>query len=328
MTPRVVARVGKMFVGIVGMLVISGLASPPQGFAQPSDASMPKFEVASIRPAEVPPGARVCTGRSTTDAGHFERSCLSLRELLWRAGMPENRLVAPDWMESSQKFDVSAKLPSGATEDQIPQMILSLLEDRFGLVFHREFRDRPVQALVVSKGGLKVQPPLPESEQPAWVAAAANNPVSARPFAAGKTISSFSVSGPDGVPMSILQSPSMGFVRRSVGKSDGIVRYEAPSITFEGLADLAVMAGTFLDTLVVVDMTGLKGHYQLNLDISQPDLSVLMAARAQRDRDAEQGEYLRVVQDGLKKLGLQLEPRKAPVELFVIDHLEKTPTEN
>jgi len=37
---------------------------------------------------------------------------------------------------------------------------------------------------------------------------------------------------------------------------------------------------------------------------------------------------LRVVQDGLNKLGLRLEPRKAPVELFVIDRLEKTPTEN
>jgi uncharacterized protein (TIGR03435 family) len=30
----------------------------------------------------------------------------------------------------------------------------------------------------------------------------------------------------------------------------------------------------------------------------------------------------------LQKLGLKLEPRKAPMETIVIDHLEKTPTEN
>jgi len=35
-----------------------------------------------------------------------------------------------------------------------------------------------------------------------------------------------------------------------------------------------------------------------------------------------------MVQDGLKKLGLQLETRKAPVEVIVVDHLEKIPTEN
>ena len=34
------------------------------------------------------------------------------------------------------------------------------------------------------------------------------------------------------------------------------------------------------------------------------------------------------MQDGLKKLGLQLETRKAPVDVIVIDHLEKTPTAN
>ena len=30
----------------------------------------------------------------------------------------------------------------------------------------------------------------------------------------------------------------------------------------------------------------------------------------------------------IQKLGLKLEPRKAPIKTIVIDHLEKTPTEN
>ncbi len=34
------------------------------------------------------------------------------------------------------------------------------------------------------------------------------------------------------------------------------------------------------------------------------------------------------VQNALQKLGLRLEPRKAPVETIVVDHVERTPTEN
>ncbi len=81
-------------------------------------------------------------------------------------------------------------------------------------------------------------------------------------------------------------------------------------------------------------MTGLKGRYQANLDVSSDWGSAEITAQlgtfknGQDLLNAQQDAQFRVVQDGLKKLGLQLEPRKAPVELFVIDHLEKTPTEN
>jgi uncharacterized protein (TIGR03435 family) len=35
-----------------------------------------------------------------------------------------------------------------------------------------------------------------------------------------------------------------------------------------------------------------------------------------------------VVSASVEKLGLKLEPRKSPVESIVVDHLEKTPTDN
>jgi uncharacterized protein (TIGR03435 family) len=207
-------------------------------------------------------------------------------------------------------------------------MFQSLLEDRFGLAFHRESRERPIYALVVAKAGLKVQPAAPESAQPAWVAAAANSPVSSRGFVAGTRLHIFSVTGSDGVRMSITETPSMGFVWRSVRSAEGIIHYEAPSITFEGLADLAIMTMNLGpgDT-VVRDMTGLKGRFQVSLDVSSADLNAELRAHP-ADLDVLRDAQVMVVQDGLKKLGLQLEPRKAPVELFVIDRLEKMPTEN
>jgi uncharacterized protein (TIGR03435 family) len=36
-------------------------------------------------------------------------------------------------------------------------------------------------------------------------------------------------------------------------------------------------------------------------------------------------DFFRALQD---QLGLRLEQRKAPVEILVVDHIEKTPTEN
>ncbi|MGH9647938.1 MAG: TIGR03435 family protein [Bryobacteraceae bacterium] len=244
-------------------------------------------------------------------------------------GIPQTRLVAPDWIiQGDQKFDISAKLPDPATKDQIPEMFLSLLEDRFGLAFHRESRELPIQALVVAKVGLKVQPATPESAQPAWVAASAKVPASSRRFVASTRNNSFSVQGPNGEQMNIIQSPSMGFVWRSVRQSEKMIRYEAPSITFEGLADLAVLAfASYGLGEELRDMTGLKGRYQVILEISSADLNADIRAQP-FDLSVQKDAQFRVVQDGLKKLGLQLEPRKAPVELFVIDRLEKTPTEN
>lgn len=324
-----VVRLGTMLAGAAGALLVSGLVLPRQSIAQSAGSVKPRFEVVSIHPASAQPDGRRCARTSTRDGGRVQVGCTSLKELLSESGVPNTRLVVPDWMEGGLRFDISAKLPDGATRDQIPQMFQSLLEDRFGLTFHHEVRDRPILALVVAKGGLKVQPAAPESAQPAWVAAAAKS------LASSPGVRSLSVEGPDGGQMSILQTPSMGFVWRSVRKSNQIVHYEAPSITSEGLAELVVMVtASFRLGEEIRDMTGLKGRYQADFEVSLADLADVKAEIMTRPGDAAgqeaqlQDAQLGVVQDALKKLGLQLEPRKAPVELFVIDHLEKTPTEN
>jgi len=258
----------------------------------------------------------------------MDRTCVSLKALLVSVfAVAPSRLLAPDWTDT-QRFDISAKLPAGARQEQLPEMLQSLLEDRFGLTFHRESKERPVTALVVAKSGLKLKPAAPESAQPAWVAAAA---AATGPFGDGNIggirFRSIPLQNSDAAVMSIWHNASMGFVRRSnTGGPGGIIHYDAPSISPEGLASLAALAGNGLDP-EVVDMTGLTGRYQVNLDISMANL--IDAIRdGPRDAAALQDAQLRIVQDGLRKLGLQLEPRKAPVETVVIDHLEKTPTEN
>lgn len=119
----------------------------------------------------------------------------------------------------------------------------------------------------------------------------------------------------------------MGYVRRwDTGGLGGIVHYEAPDIASEGLAALATLAGNGLDT-PVVDMTGLSGRFQANLDVSMEDLIAELRSHA-GDIEAAHRAELEVVQGALKKLGLEIESRKMQVMVVVIDRLEKTPTEN
>jgi uncharacterized protein (TIGR03435 family) len=65
-------------------------------------------------------------------------------------------------------------------------------------------------------------------------------------------------------------------------------------------------------------MTGLTGLYQISMDISQAD----MAGSLKGD------PFGSSIFAEVEKLGLKLEPRRAPVDQLVIDHLEKEPTAN
>ena len=84
----------------------------------------------------------------------------------------------------------------------------------------------------------------------------------------------------------------------------------------------------------VVDMTELKGNYQVVLDISQEDLRNVMrsigaampaGAGGVTDAASEPGSS---IVNSVEQLGLKLEARKMPLDMIVIDHLEKLPTEN
>jgi uncharacterized protein (TIGR03435 family) len=117
----------------------------------------------------------------------------------------------------------------------------------------------------------------------------------------------------------------MGTVRNiESGSPKYINRFESPGITFGGLADLLTIAGV-VDPEPVIDLTGEKGRYQVVLEMSMAELQALSSSGS---RDDLPGASLKAAQDGLKKLGLQLEHRKVPIEVLVVDHLEKAPTEN
>ena len=78
------------------------------------------------------------------------------------------------------------------------------------------------------------------------------------------------------------------------------------------------LSGKFFDR-PVVDATGLKGRYDINLDMRP------LAAANPQDRMDMANAMMTALQ---QQLGLKVEGRKDKVPVLVIDHAERTPTEN
>ena len=167
----------------------------------------------------------------------------------------------------SPRFNIVAKIPQGASKDQVPEMFQALLAERFKLVIHRGTANLPVYALVVAKGGLKVKEPTsePGAQSPSTDP---DTPPSLDGFYGNiqsRTIPN--ANGGDSVTM--ISNPRMGTVRQT-GDPYRVQRWEASNISFAGLADLLDHVAPL--SLPVIDMTGLKGRYQLVLEVSLRDL--------------------------------------------------------
>ncbi len=115
----------------------------------------PAFEVASVKP--INPNDSVFVEMSA-DPSIVRYRNLTLRDAIRGSyKVSDFQIVGPDWM-SSVRYQVDAKLPAGATTDQIPEMFQTLLEERFKLTWRREPKEMQVYALLVSKDGPKLKP--------------------------------------------------------------------------------------------------------------------------------------------------------------------------
>jgi uncharacterized protein (TIGR03435 family) len=119
------------------------------------------FEVASVKAA-----GTECRGKSSVDSQEVRYSDFSLKGLVRDAYKVElYQINAPDWF-GDQCYDIVAKLPEGATKEQIPLMLQALLTERFHMKAHLETRQDRVYALVVGKNGPHLKESEGQSERP------------------------------------------------------------------------------------------------------------------------------------------------------------------
>jgi uncharacterized protein (TIGR03435 family) len=136
------------------MRVIVAFALAVAAQAQQQPAARAEFEVVSVKPGDPSdPGAGM-----RMSPGRLEMRNITLKQLVMSAYSlnPYQLEGGPKWLDSA-KFDVDAKLPAGAPGSQTSPMVQAMLADRFKLEFHRETQTRSEYALVVAKGGPKLQ---------------------------------------------------------------------------------------------------------------------------------------------------------------------------
>jgi uncharacterized protein (TIGR03435 family) len=134
------------------------------------------FEVASVKPAAQtnsgPPRGQVRGGPGTADPERLAIQGYSMFGLLLMAyDLKAEQISGPGWLQS-EKYDIQAEVPLGATRAQFEVMLQTLLAERFGLKVHHESKDVDGYELIVAKGGPKLKTAEPRSGAPVSAAAA------------------------------------------------------------------------------------------------------------------------------------------------------------
>jgi uncharacterized protein (TIGR03435 family) len=281
------------------------------------------FEVASVKtaaePGRVPmfcivpctPGERLSVVGTRVDIGY-----MSLYKLIVTAyGIKPYQLSGPDWMRS-QKFDIVAKMPEGVSKDRMPEMLQALLVERFKLSIHRENKEQPVYALVVGKNGPKLKEASAEADAP--VAA----PPGSRELYTPQGEAHIDANGNP-----FITAGPYGPIRGGRGP-DGGMRMDLLKVTMPAFAEVVQPH----EDRPVVDMTELKGSYEVPIVMEPPPPA---EGGSRKDGSGPPSGaapppdiFGEAISKAIERAGLKLEPRKAPVETIVVDHLEKTPTEN
>jgi uncharacterized protein (TIGR03435 family) len=273
----------------------------PAAWAQNPNA--PRFEVASIRPSAsaIDDWQRIGVH---IDGAMVRVAQYSLRDYIALAYRTKAaQISAPAWLAEA-KFDIAAKLPDGAPRSQVPEMMQTLLEERFRLVLHHESKEMPVYVLSRGSGALKLKESAPDPDAPA----ASNVDVTVQGDKSGRG--------------AVVNLGPGSTITNAGGKIEG------RRVT---IAQMLSSVERYLDR-PLVDQTGLTGVYDITIEYSLEELrNVLRSTGAEKYNhipDSAADQFPGSIPASFAALGLKFEARKAPLDVIVIDHMEKAPAEN
>lgn len=219
---------------------------------------------------------------------------LPLYTILWMAhGVQANQIVdVPSWAES-ESFDITGKFPDGAGPpiETFRPMLVNVLADRFALKTHREMRELAVYRLVRVRQGQ-----LGSKLTAAAEGCAARTPTA--PLGRGRA----------------------GLNCGATARLGGFSVHGMPITTLTRLLGPAVGR-------VVVDETGLTGNWDLELDYSPEQIQGSAFPGVGGPAPPSPGEGPSLFTALQEQAGLKLESGRAPVEVIVIDHIDR-PTDD
>jgi uncharacterized protein (TIGR03435 family) len=302
---------------VLGLAVMA--MAPTRARSQTLPAAGSSFEVASIKPVNSRPtspddlqlGCRGTDSHSpgmTIPVGRCIARFEPLRLVIALAyDVPPSMLYpyegavvsgGPDWI-NTPAYIIEAKAEAPATLAELRRMLQTLLADRFKLKLHRETRQLPVYALTRGKNELKFAPAPGDRDCAGQV----------------RRDHQFELGA------SSLSGQCHGFVPENGALTGRSV----------DMSDFAEMLGIWAGR-VVIDKTGIAGLF----DIKMPQMTSANVQVAAPPRQSGPGQAAepRILADPLptvfaavEQIGLKLESTRGPVEVLVIDSIEK-PSEN
>jgi uncharacterized protein (TIGR03435 family) len=275
------SRAALLFIVTVGLLSVISAQTPRA-----------EFDVVSIKRS--PPDSVGQSMRTLPD-GTSIMTNVRIRQFITGASpVPVREVVGlPEWAET-ERYDVTAKPPSGSTPEQRRQMWLTLFTERMKVVAHVEQRERDTFALVLARSDGRLGPQLEPSTLDCSPKLPGTSPAPSPPPPANDSDYLNRCGGMFGNGIMVSGSTTM----------DRLV------FSFAGVAGRQVF-----------DRTGLKGNYAFTLKYSPP-----RAPGASQDAPLpdDAPEFFTALRE---QLGLTLQPEKAMLPVLVIDRIER-PTEN
>ena len=329
-------RVRSLVVFTVGcMLVVVPLLSQTK-------QAKPAFEVVSIKPTQPLNGGAIRIGGGAR-GDRFTLSAVTLRMILTTAYSAAGNtpisgqmqiINGPAWLESD-RYDIEAKADcSGGTiaREQLQLMVQSMLEDRFRLKAHMETRELPIYHLVVAKDGPKIKKSEDQTPTPF---VPANMPQPCASADATPALPPLPPPGQRGGPFDGGQTPRGAMM---IMMSPTGMTLQATSVPIDNLVGmLQQQLGRN-----IVNKTDLKGLYDFKLTFSPEGLQSPFGGRGGAPVPPPTGagavgfgptingaatDPVPSLFTAVQELGLKLESTKGPVEVLVVESVQK-PTEN
>lgn len=302
------------------VLAVMQLSAGGSAVAQTALAS-PAFEVATIKVVIMDPSTTAHAGVHVYSARAYYRA-MTLKSLVRYAyGVQPFQVSGPAEIDTDH-YDIEARYPKGATEKDERKMLQALLKERFKLTFHIDTKKLDSYALVVGKHGAKLKPSLPDlpSPDPAMSSRPGENNVEK-----GDEHESKQVTNKDG-SITIDIGMNRGMQTAKFDMDSWSWHYERNKMNMPELAWQLERCLLSPNGNHVSDETGMKGDFQVSIDCPMagrpPSLPKDVSDTTPSDPQGGKS-----VNRSLDAMGLKLEKRKVPLDVYVIDHLEK-PSEN
>lgn len=263
--------------------------------AQTSSAQAPAsaFDVASVKPSPPDASGSMISGPMPS---RFTAQNATLKLLVMYAyGVRDYQVLGGPAWASSDGFDIAATYPGGKAPDpmSVSLMVRTLLQERFKLRTHAETRDQPTYELVLSRQDGRLGPSLRRSDTncEAEMAARKGAPVA---FGSG------------GVPTCMMiTSPR----------------------TIQGGTRTLPMLASALSARVgrpVTDRTGLAGNFDIVLEWTPDPGTPVMSGRSEvTPSSPPTADAVSIFTALQEQLGLRLASTRGPVEVVVIDAVER-----